>query len=885
MGAQHALSSIQSKQPFKRNARTYFDRGWLPMPLPPQKKDPPPDDFTGWEHDPKKITISQIERWISEKPDTANICCRPRRDHIGIDVDFYNGPDAQEVWKNIQDDLEEFGGLPDTWISSARDDGTSGIRHYRLAEQDQGKSWHGTIGKAVQFVHLGHRYAVLPPSVHPSLDENGKHPAYQWYEPGEPPWGFGTFNPPTFDGLPVLATEIVDYFTHGQYAKHLPEKDLGPKSEATAAVAEWIEQHGGEPCARMASVVESIADDIPVSGAHDTVVPGFYRLACLAAEGHSGLSDASSRLEEAFRAEVGRDDRTGTVRGLKELEEEWLRLRDSAVKKVLHRIAEGDFTGSACTCTGFTPEGTEKIQVDVRNFRLDETLLNCYRAVRAREATNWFGVYHLDGRLRELTHNGLRLMSVNTLRTIVSRRVDWVRWISGDNPRVVPALPPTEFLGSMLEDPTIVDELPELRRIVDAPYYALVNGKPVLLHENGYHEGAKVYMKMDPGLEKSVSGFDPNPNYKFIRRALAILHDMLQDFPWVSNADRAAAYAALILPFVRELIDGPTPLHLLDAPTVGTGKGLLADVIGIVTCGGTEEPNGFHTATVDDDKNRNVELFKTVTAHMAQVPRVLLLDNINHKLASGPISSALTNSTFSYRLFGKNDTVVEVPNSALWLATANNFMGSDEIIRRVVWCRMNAKVEHPAERTGFKHDRLEQYVAANRASVVWSVLTLVANWIAQGMPRGSVTMGSYEAWGSVVPGILECAGIDGLLDNRDEFSARASDESLALDALVDEWYAVFKREKVSGDDLLALQVSEEIVPLEARLRQKKFIDKLRGANEQVFCGHMIKVTKPGNRWTFELQEARGAVKEGDSIQPRRSTKRVPRRKRGENRAG
>ena len=39
----------------------------------------------------------------------------------------------------------------------------------------------------------------------------------------------------------------------------------------------------------------------------------------------------------------------------------------------------------------------------------------------------------------------------------------------------------------------------------------------------------------------------------------------------------------MLLPFVRELIDGPTPLHLIEKPTPGTGGTLLATVAALYT--------------------------------------------------------------------------------------------------------------------------------------------------------------------------------------------------------------------------------------------------------------------------------------------------------------
>jgi putative DNA primase/helicase len=51
-----------------------------------------------------------------------------------------------------------------------------------------------------------------------------------------------------------------------------------------------------------------------------------------------------------------------------------------------------------------------------------------------------------------------------------------------------------------------------------------------------------------------------------VRARALILDDLLCDFPFVSDANRAHAVARFLLPFVRELISGPTPLHLIEAP-------------------------------------------------------------------------------------------------------------------------------------------------------------------------------------------------------------------------------------------------------------------------------------------------------------------------------
>ena len=53
-----------------------------------------------------------------------------------------------------------------------------------------------------------------------------------------------------------------------------------------------------------------------------------------------------------------------------------------------------------------------------------------------------------------------------------------------------------------------------------------------------------------------------------------LLDEYLVDFPFEGDADRANALAYLLTPFIREMV-GLVPMLILDAPTPGTGKGLL----------------------------------------------------------------------------------------------------------------------------------------------------------------------------------------------------------------------------------------------------------------------------------------------------------------------
>ena len=69
------------------------------------------------------------------------------------------------------------------------------------------------------------------------------------------------------------------------------------------------------------------------------------------------------------------------------------------------------------------------------------------------------------------------------------------------------------------------------------------------------------------------------PNATELEAAVAHLLEPLADFRLVDAASRAHAVALMLLPFVRDRVDGPTPLHLFKKSIAGEGASLLTDTL------------------------------------------------------------------------------------------------------------------------------------------------------------------------------------------------------------------------------------------------------------------------------------------------------------------
>lgn len=384
------------------------------------------------------------------------------------------------------------------------------------------------------------------------------------------------------------------------------------------------------------------------------------------------------------------------------------------------------------------------------------------------------------------------VLNEHGLRGILARVAFWYR-MKDNGP--VETHPPMDVVRDMLSAPSL--PVPVLLRIVEAPVYGRDG---TLMLTPGYHAASRTYY-FPNGLEVPP----PDPSRLHEARKL-ILGDLLVDFPFTSEAERAHAVAAMLLPFVREMIDGPTPLHLIEAPTPGSGKSLLADVIAIPATG---RPAPTMAAANDDEEWR-----KRITSALLTSPTFILIDNIRRSIDSAPLVAAITSAdTWQDRALGST-RMISLPVRCVWLATANNPAVTSEVARRTVRIRIDPKMPQPWERdpSRFKHPQLRQWALANRGQLVWALLTMVQAWIDAGKPPGDESIGSFESWARVIGGILKVADIPGFLANRKELYAQADEEAAEWEEFVEAWAQRFKSDPVGVDVLFSLASEKNLLP-------------------------------------------------------------------------
>jgi putative DNA primase/helicase len=94
---------------------------------------------------------------------------------------------------------------------------------------------------------------------------------------------------------------------------------------------------------------------------------------------------------------------------------------------------------------------------------------------------------------------------------------------------------------------------------------------------------------------------------------------------------------------------------------------------------------------------------------------------------------------------------------------------------------------------------------------VTAVLTLCRVWIAAGRPPGKKTLGMFEDWATVIGGILDTAGVPGLLENSREFRAARADQAGEWRAFVTAWWNQHAEAQVRVDNLFELAIRDNLL--------------------------------------------------------------------------
>ncbi|QIQ87968.1 hypothetical protein [Erythrobacter sp.] len=492
----------------------------------------------------------------------------------------------------------------------------------------------------------------------------------------------------------------------------------------------------------------------PAEGGRDE-----FALALAGALVRAGWSDEIARnFLELVASEAGDDERTG-------------RRAEQIITKARQRL-DDDRTLRGLTSMskllGLPKEWIDEVAVwlGIRRRRegqaifdkglIIDTSRQAWAALAEYEVDGAPGVYAYGEAFARIDRDHVQPLEEPEFTYELNRAATWFKPIGDDGwkPSNAPAAVVKDMLAARSQEIT----LPCLKEVVNVPIFTR-DGR--LLDTRGYDEAAQIYLAAK--IEVDVPA---EPTEEQVQAAVELLLKPLADFPFEDESDRANALAMCLEPYVRDLFD-IAPMYYLNKPVAGTGATLLVHAC-LYPALGSAPP-----ATKPPQQEEEME--KTLTSILMDGGKVVFFDNAT-KLKSQALAATLTAETYKARILGYS-RMVSLPVRVTWVTTGNNPDIENEIYRRCVDIRMDAREANPEDRPSeaFAIPDLKGWLKDNRPGLVAAALTVIRSWVNAGMPDGSKSKASFERWARVMSGIIEHAGVVGFLDTPKE--RRPEDEA------------------------------------------------------------------------------------------------------------
>lgn len=223
----------------------------------------------------------------------------------------------------------------------------------------------------------------------------------------------------------------------------------------------------------------------------------------------------------------------------------------------------------------------------------------------------------------------------------------------------------------------------------------------------------------------------------------------------------------------------------------GVGKTYLIEIISLLAFGRPPQVVSLGRDEAEQEK-------RLIGAYLEGSP-VLLFDNMNGQtFRCDPLASLITTGSFRVRKLGGSDTFA-VNSRAMAFFTGNDFKFGEDLIRRGIVIKLDARLENPESRRlprGVLAD-----VLAQRGKYLSDVLT-VWRWGRQNrrdLPRGRPLAG-FEAWAEWCRDPLLALGCPDPLSRLDE--TRFADPYRARTmAILAAWWAAHGNTLISAFDL------------------------------------------------------------------------------------
>jgi hypothetical protein len=352
---------------------------------------------------------------------------------------------------------------------------------------------------------------------------------------------------------------------------------------------------------------------------------------------------------------------------------------------------------------------------------------------------------------------------------------------------------------------------PTLEGIAQTPF---LRGDGTVLMTPGYDPPTWLYYVPPPDL--FMPPIPESPAAGDIEAAIGLIQELLVDFCFLDDSDRANALGLIFTLPLRPAITGNVPLAAITAPTPGTGKSLLTEIVSLLGTGRVSPMAGMPK---DEDEMR-----KYITSRLLTGDPFIAFDNLELPLGSPNLSRALTCQEWEDRYLGKS-LIVRMPQRAVWLANGNNLRLKGDLPRRTYPIRLDSHLTRPWARDRFRHKDLSGWLMQHRGELLAAILTIGRAWFVAGKPEPSEAipvMGGFEAWANTIGGILSFAGVEGFLENLRQFHEESDLENQDWELFINAWAEMIGNKAITCQECegllkmnaeFAVTLPEELEPI------------------------------------------------------------------------
>jgi Bifunctional DNA primase/polymerase, N-terminal len=360
----------------------------------------------------------------------------------------------------------------------------------------------------------------------------------------------------------------------------------------------------------------------------------------------------------------------------------------------------------------------------------------------------------------------LKVLDSVYARDLMGRHAVWMKW-DGRAKRLVRTNAPMEIASMVLAragDWTFAT----IAGVISTP---TMRPDGSLLTEPGYDEFTRLLLVEPPPLPPVPDC----PTREDALAALKLLEGLLAGFPFVDDVAKACALSAIITPVVRGAFS-VAPLHASRAPTAGSGKSFLWDVVASIAIGQL-----MPVMSTGADES---EMEKRLGAAMMAGQPLISIDNISKELGGDALCQIIERPVVEIRILGRSERVrIEARGTTLF-ATGNNFVIVGDVVRRVIITNLDPEMERPELRQ-FNFDPVEM-ILNDRGKYIAAALTICRAYIVAGMPNKAPRLASFEGWSDTVRSALIWLGKADPVKSME--NARAEDpERLELIAMMEGW--------------------------------------------------------------------------------------------------